>query len=110
MVDIAHLGPEFGNTTVGYKRQGFGIDARVAYIAIASDDVIANEAYDAAGSLFQSAWMLVSCPKRELRNGKLALEAVQKAAQKTHCSSEFRRLTLAAAYAEVGDFENATCT
>ena len=77
-------------------------------IAIASDDVIANETYDAAGSLFRIAWMLVSCPKRELRNGKLALEAVQKAAQKTHCSSEFRRLTLAAAYAEVGDFENAT--
>lgn len=77
-------------------------------IAIASDDVIANETYDAAGSLFRSAWMLVSCPKRELRNGKLALEAAQKAAQKTHCSSEFRRLTLAAAYAEVGDFENAT--
>ena len=53
------------------------------------------------------AWLLVDCPKRELRNGKLALEAAQKAAQKTGFKHWFYVRTLAAAYAEVGDFDNA---
>ena len=49
------------------------------------------------------AWILVSCPQKELRNGKLALEAAKKI--KNNNSSSL--LTLAAAYAETGDFENA---
>jgi tetratricopeptide (TPR) repeat protein len=53
------------------------------------------------------AWVLATSPDDELRNGKRALELASKAAELTDYQTPHVLSTLAAAYAETGDFENA---
>jgi tetratricopeptide (TPR) repeat protein len=53
------------------------------------------------------AWVLATSPEDKLRNGKRAVELATKAAEKTNFETPHILSTLAAAYAETGDFENA---
>lgn len=53
------------------------------------------------------AWFLVTRPSAELRDGKLGLELAAKACQLTDYKSATVLDTLAAAYAEIGDFPSA---
>ena len=54
------------------------------------------------------AFQLATAPDDDARNGELALEYAQRAAHATGYESFYILDTLAAAYAEVGDFQNAT--
>ena len=75
----------------------------------------AIEDYDAAlklaakddGILNNLAWVLATSPKDELRDGKRAIELATKACEETKYEKPHILSTLAAAYAETGDFENA---
>ena len=53
------------------------------------------------------SWFLSTIPQDSYRDGKKALELALKAAQATDYKESFILSTLAAAYAEIGDFENA---
>ncbi len=62
---------------------------------------------DYSGLLNNLAWVLATSPKPELRNGKRSLELGLKACEATDYKAAHILSTLAAGYAEVGDFENA---
>ena len=53
------------------------------------------------------AWLLATCPQEKYRNGKLAIEYAKKTCELTHWKDEVWFDTLAAAYAEAGDFKEA---
>lgn len=61
----------------------------------------ASNAYD------HSAWILATCPDDKLRDGKKAVELATKACELSKWKKYTFVETLAAAYAEVGDFEQA---
>lgn len=53
------------------------------------------------------AWLLATCPEDQLRNGREAVEVAQLACEFTHWENADCLDTLAAAYAETGDFDTA---
>jgi hypothetical protein len=55
----------------------------------------------------QRAWILATCPDSKLRDGKIAVAAATRAAELTNWKESDVLRTLAAAYAETGDFTNA---
>ena len=59
------------------------------------------------GILNNLAWVLATTPADDLRDGKRALELATKACEVTNFSQPHILSTLASAYAETGDFENA---
>ena len=54
------------------------------------------------------AWILATCPDPNLRNGRLAVEMAQGCVKATQQQDPDALSTLAAAYAEAGDFASAT--
>jgi tetratricopeptide (TPR) repeat protein len=60
-----------------------------------------------AGLLNNLAWVLATSPKDDIRDGKRALELGRKACELTDHKEAHILSTLAAAYAETGDFESA---
>ena len=62
---------------------------------------------DDSGLLNNFAWVLATSPDAKLRDGKRALEMGLKACEKTAYKRPHILSTLAAAYAETGDFDNA---
>jgi tetratricopeptide (TPR) repeat protein len=60
-----------------------------------------------SGVLNNLAWVLATSPEAKLRNGKRALELAAKACEVTNYKQAHILSTLAAAYAEMGDFANA---
>ena len=59
------------------------------------------------GLLNNFSWVLATAPDAKLRDGKRALDLGLKACEKTNYKRPHILSTLAAAYAETGDFENA---
>jgi tetratricopeptide (TPR) repeat protein len=57
--------------------------------------------------LNNAAWILATCPDASFRDGKRAVELATQACEDTHWKQFFVLDTLAAAYAEAGDFPNA---
>ncbi|MCS7237055.1 MAG: tetratricopeptide repeat protein [Thermoguttaceae bacterium] len=62
---------------------------------------------DNATFLNNFAWLLCTSPDDQLRDGKRALELAEKACKLLEYKAAFALSTLAAAYAELGDFDNA---
>ena len=62
---------------------------------------------DNNGVLNNLAWLLATSPDDELRDGKRAIELATKACEKTEWKQAHIISTLAAGYAETGDFEKA---
>ena len=60
-----------------------------------------------SGLLNNFAWVLATTPDDKLRNGKRAVEMATQACEITDYKLPHILSTLAAAYAEIGDFENA---
>lgn len=60
-----------------------------------------------SGSLNNYAWLLATCPEDASRDGAKALDLATRAAEATNYRESYILSTLAAAYAETGDFENA---
>jgi tetratricopeptide (TPR) repeat protein len=59
------------------------------------------------GILNNLSWLLSTSPEEELRNGKRAIELAERAAKETDHKAAYILSTLAAAYAESGDFKKA---
>ena len=59
------------------------------------------------GLLNNYAWLLCTAPEDKLRNGKRALEMAELACRASQYSDAAQLSTLAAAYAELGDFDKA---
>lgn len=72
----------------------------------AEKDDQANKAL-LSGILNNLAWVLATSPKDEIRNGERAVEMGKRAVELTEESEAHILSTLAAGYAEAGDFENA---
>ncbi len=53
------------------------------------------------------AWLRATCPDESLRDGRKAVELATRACDLTECKDVNKLDTLAAAYAEVGDFDKA---
>ena len=62
---------------------------------------------DYSGLLNNLSWVMATSPKDELRDGKRAVEYALKACEATDYKAPHILSTLAAAYAETSDFENA---
>jgi tetratricopeptide (TPR) repeat protein len=75
--------------------------------AIASYEEALRFDQDNGGVLNNLAWTLATAPEQELRDGKRALELALKACELTSYAQAHILSTLAAAYAECGDFEAA---
>lgn len=75
--------------------------------AIADYETALKLAEDDDGVLNNLAWVLATSPIDELRNGSRAVELAVKAAELTEYKEAHILSTLAASYAETGDFENA---
>ncbi len=75
--------------------------------AIADYEVAIKAAADDGGILNNFAWVLATSPDDALRDGKRAIELGTKACELTEYKQAHILSTLAAAYAETGDFENA---
>ncbi len=73
-------------------------------IKIASDD---EEAGDLPGILNNLAWVLATSPDDSIRDGKRAIELSERAVELTDGKEAHILSTLAAGYAEAGDFEKA---
>lgn len=61
-----------------------------------------------SGMLNNYAWVLATSPDDDVRDGKLAVELASKACEETEYQESHILSTLAAAYAESGDFDKAT--
>ena len=62
---------------------------------------------EVTGSLEVLAWLLATCPDAAARNGDRAVEAASRACELTEWKDAHYLDTLAAAYAEAGDFDQA---
>jgi tetratricopeptide (TPR) repeat protein len=70
------------------------------------EDALKSEPKD-SGVLNNLAWVLATSPEDELRNGKRAIELAKLACEVTEYKQAHILSTLAASYAETGDFETA---
>jgi tetratricopeptide (TPR) repeat protein len=75
--------------------------------AVADYDVAVQLFPDDSGLLNNFAWVLATSPEDDLRNGKRAVEMGLKACELTEHKQSHILSTLAAAYAETGDFDSA---
>jgi tetratricopeptide (TPR) repeat protein len=75
--------------------------------AIADYDKALKLEPDDSGMLNNLAWVLATSPDDKLRDGKRAIELATKACELTEYKAAHILSTLAAAYAETGDFETA---
>ena len=75
--------------------------------AIADFEAALKLAPDSNGILNNFAWVLATSPDDKIRNGKRAVELGLKACEVTNYKESHVLSTLAAGYAEMGDFESA---
>ena len=75
--------------------------------AVADYEVAVQLFPDDSGLLNNFAWVLATSPEDDLRNGKRAVEMGLKACELTEHKQSHILSTLAAAYAETGDFDSA---
>ncbi len=75
--------------------------------AIADYEIAVKTATDDSGILNNFAWVLATSPEDKLRDGKRAIDLARKACELTEYKQAHILSTLAAAYAETGDFKNA---
>ncbi|NND96872.1 MAG: tetratricopeptide repeat protein [Pirellulaceae bacterium] len=72
-----------------------------------ADESDEDEEFDLTGILNNFAWVLATSPDDSLRNGKRAVELAERAVELSEEKEAHILSTLAAAYAETGDFEKA---
>lgn len=75
--------------------------------AIEDFEILLKQDPEDSSILNNFAWVLATSPDDKLRNGKRAIELATKACEVTKYEKAHILSTLAAAYAETGDFENA---
>ncbi len=78
------------------------------YALARADDKAAIKLDPAAAPAYDGlAWQLATCPDPQYRHGKIAIVAAERACELSHWNVAGYLDTLAAAYAESGDFDNA---
>jgi S1-C subfamily serine protease/Tfp pilus assembly protein PilF len=93
-----------------YASRALAWSAKQKYAEAAADFEIAFQLGGGGTASFlyrDFAWFLATCPKREFRNGKRALLLAKIAADITKWKSGRELNALAAAYAEIGQFDQA---
>lgn len=83
------------------------LETKAAPDAEADPDPTAMSQTARSGLLNNLAWVLATTPQDDLRNGKRSIELATEAAELTEFKEPHILSTLAAAYAETGDFEKA---
>ena len=92
----------------GYVMRGTAHFAKGNYRAAASDfEEAVRRSPTYYNALANLAWFQATCPEDSLRNGNEALRKSKWACEVSHWQSSGVVDTLAAAYAEIGDFDNA---
>ncbi len=103
--DILQTNPDNGIAYRGRADAYLNVGAHKE--AVADYEVAVKTAADDSGILNNFAWVLATSPDDQLRDGKRAIELGTKACELTQYKQAHILSTLAAAYAESGDFENA---
>jgi tetratricopeptide (TPR) repeat protein len=94
-----------------YTNRGDAHCDRGAYAQAARDYQMAMKLDPRLGRAWQSAaWLMATCPQKQFRNAKLALDAAQKAIEIDGSEDHLYLETLAAAQANAGKFEEAKQT
>ncbi|KAA5545922.1 tetratricopeptide repeat protein [Roseiconus nitratireducens] len=88
--------------SVGEHREAINDYERA--LKAAGDD---NESFDLSGLLNNLAWVLATSPQEGVRNGERAVELANRAVDLSQGEEPHILSTLAAAYAEAGDFDKA---
>ena len=112
----AKLAVKLKPTTEIYLQRARDLHLRAtAYRIIGQQELAARDlreavrlAPDDTGTIDALAWFLATCPEERVRNGTEAVSFAKKACEMSHWMDSGNIDTLAAAYAEVGDFEQAT--
>jgi len=99
------------NTGYYHAKRGRAYDGRHSYREAASDyfAAVGFEPKDPS-ILCEFAWFLATCPEESARHGKGAVRYAAKACELTDYKEHWALDTLAAAFAENGDFEKAITT
>ncbi|MBO0698381.1 MAG: tetratricopeptide repeat protein, partial [Zavarzinella sp.] len=93
---------------IGYRHRGMAYSRKKDFAKAAEDYAKAVELNpDSALNQNQLAWTLATVPDAKVRDGKRALEAAKKACELTDHKNGGYLDTLAAAYAELGEFDKA---
>jgi tetratricopeptide (TPR) repeat protein len=103
-------------TTVMYQHRAVDLRMRAsAYKILSQPDLALRDLREAIrlvprdpGATGQLAWFLATCPEDRFRNGAEAVASARKACELSHWDDSDYIDTLAAAYAETGDFDRAT--
>lgn len=91
-----------------YFNRGLAHRGKQDYRSAIADFTRANQLSPGDPAILNSiAWLKATCPLAEIRNGKEAMEASLEACRLTGFKDTDHIDTLAAAYAEVGDFDRA---
>jgi tetratricopeptide (TPR) repeat protein len=100
-----HLNPENASA---YDRRGHVYDRKGDYSKAMTDYSEAIRLKpDQAHAYNSLAWLLAVCPDASIRNGEKAVKYAKKACELSEWKTPADLDTLAAAYAEVGDFDDA---
>ena len=95
-------------SALAYNNRGFNRQTIGQYKEAIADFDKAIELEPKYALAFQNkAWLLATCPDEKIRDGKRAIEAAMKAGELREWKAVTDVKSLAAAYAEVGDFEKA---
>ncbi|HEV3164811.1 MAG TPA: tetratricopeptide repeat protein [Isosphaeraceae bacterium] len=93
---------------VAYSNRGLAFSRQRSYARALTDynEAIHRDPSDAL-SYNNRAWLLATCPASAFRDGKQAVSSAQRACELADGTPSYTLGTLAAAYAELGDFESA---
>ncbi len=91
----------FGEAAADLRR------ALSTYEALAAGTHESSPSEDFASTLNSLAWLMATCCDEEIRDGATSVTLAERACELTLCASYPYFDTLAAAYAEAGDFESA---
>jgi Tfp pilus assembly protein PilF len=105
LTEAIRLNPK--NTEVYVERAGAWIDQKELARAVADYQEALRLKPDHISALNNLAWLLATSADGKIRDGKHAIECSTKACELTKWQKVGYLDTLAAAYAEAGDFENA---
>ena len=105
LTEALRLSPDYGRAL--HNRAEAWRAKREYAKAVADYDAVVRASPSDAQALDGRAWLLAACPDEKVRDGTKAVESAKKACELTAYKNPDYLTTLAAACAEVGDFDGA---